>query len=66
MLPAGKGNATVVMNTEDYKKKINDLLDPGSYKELRSVVNNEDIGYSSKTLWITEDSYGQHFFTPHC
>ena len=34
VLAADKGNATVVMDTEDYKTKINNLLDPNTYKEL--------------------------------
>ncbi|CAH2017764.1 unnamed protein product [Acanthoscelides obtectus] len=34
VLPADKGNATVVMDTEDYTSKINDLLDRSTYKRL--------------------------------
>ena len=32
ILPADKGNATVVMNTTDYEYKIEELLDPSTYK----------------------------------
>ena len=35
ILPADKGSATVVMNTEDYQRKIGELLDPENYKKLR-------------------------------
>lgn len=34
VLTADKGNATVVMDTVDYRTKIKDLLDPNTYKEL--------------------------------
>ena len=35
ILPADKGSATVVMNTDDYQRKIGELLDPETYKKLR-------------------------------
>ena len=35
ILPADKGNATVLMNTTDYKDKLNSLLDPGTYSTLQ-------------------------------
>ena len=54
VLPADKGNATVVINTEDYKRKINDLLDPGSYKELRSDPTQR-IVRTTKTLIYKSD-----------
>ena len=34
ILPVDKGNATVIMNTTDYKEKIEDLLEPLTYKKL--------------------------------
>ena len=34
ILPADKGKATVVMNTTDYEYKIEELLDPSTYKKL--------------------------------
>lgn len=34
ILAADKGNATVVTNTLDYKQKIQDLLDPSTYRKL--------------------------------
>ncbi|XP_060529935.1 uncharacterized protein LOC132704141 [Cylas formicarius] len=35
ILPADKGNATVLLKTEEYDRKIEELLDPGSYKPLK-------------------------------
>ena len=35
ILAADKGNATVVMKTDDYKEKIKNLLDPVTYKKLK-------------------------------
>jgi hypothetical protein len=35
ILPADKGNATVILNTTDYKQKIASLLDDSAYKKLR-------------------------------
>ena len=35
ILPADKGNSTVVMNKEDYDKKIMGILDEGGYVKLR-------------------------------
>jgi len=34
ILPADKGNATVVLNTSDYKQKISSLLDDPAYRKL--------------------------------
>nr|CAI5860551.1 unnamed protein product [Callosobruchus analis] len=34
-LPADKDNATVVMDTKDYRNKIKELLDPGTHHTLR-------------------------------
>ena len=34
IVPADKGSATVVLNTEDYQRKIEGLLDPVSYTHL--------------------------------
>ena len=35
ILPADKGNATVVMNKDDYRHKIQELLDENTYKKLK-------------------------------
>ena len=40
MLPADKGNTTVVMNTSDYKKKIKNLLSDKAYKKLDKDPTN--------------------------
>ena len=32
--PADKRNATVIMETDDYKKKINNLFEPTTYRKL--------------------------------
>ena len=34
ILPADKGNATVILNTTDYKQKITSLLEDSAYKKL--------------------------------
>ncbi|XP_071441632.1 uncharacterized protein [Hetaerina americana] len=34
ILPADKGNATVILKTEDYRRKILDLLDDAAYRKL--------------------------------
>ena len=34
IVPADKGSATVVLNTEDYQRKIEGLLDPATYRRL--------------------------------
>ena len=34
ILPADKGNATVILNTSDYKQKISSLLQDPAYKKL--------------------------------
>ena len=36
ILPADKGNVTVMLNKEDYNQKMNDLLKGASYKQMKS------------------------------
>lgn len=36
VLPADKGNATVVMNTTDYTDRISTLLEDGTYRKIRN------------------------------
>ena len=36
IFPADKGNATVVLNKEDYNQKMNDLLKDARYKQMKS------------------------------
>ena len=45
ILPADKGNSTVLINTEDYMSKIRSLLDDQSYK----MVNRDPTTYLEKT-----------------
>lgn len=35
ILPADKGNATVIMDRTTYSKKVQDILNSGSYRPLR-------------------------------
>ncbi|XP_062837651.1 uncharacterized protein LOC134299269 [Anolis carolinensis] len=41
ILPADKGNATVIMETKQYKEKIRQLLDPTIYKKLKQDPTNK-------------------------
>ena len=41
ILPADKGNATVIMQTEEYKDKIRELLDLRTYRKLKLDPTNE-------------------------
>lgn len=45
ILPADKGNATVVMDTADYKRKMYDILEDGTYKQ----TNRDPTTYLEKT-----------------
>ena len=36
ILPVDNGNATVVLNKEDYNQKMNDLLKDARYKQMKS------------------------------
>ncbi|XP_018309593.1 uncharacterized protein [Mycetomoellerius zeteki] len=49
VLPADKGNATVVMNTSDYKKKMKNLLSDKAYKMLDKDPTNR-IAQNTKIL----------------
>ena len=37
ILPADKGNATVVLNTSDYKQKISSLMEDSAYRTLTKI-----------------------------
>ena len=53
ILPADKGNATVVIDTADYEKKVADLLEHPPFKKLKKdpTARNEDQVYDvAKTL----------------
>ncbi|XP_018311528.1 uncharacterized protein [Mycetomoellerius zeteki] len=49
VLPADKGNTTVVINTSDYKKKMKNLLSDKAYKKLDKDPTNT-IAQKTKTL----------------
>jgi len=49
VLPADKGNTTVVMNTSDYKKKMKNLLLDKAYKKLIKDPTNT-IAQNTKIL----------------
>jgi hypothetical protein len=38
ILPADKGNATMILNTVDYKQKIISLLEAPSYRRLPAIL----------------------------
>jgi len=40
MLPANKGNTTVIMDTSDYKKKMKNLLSNKAYKKIDKEPTN--------------------------
>ena len=53
ILPADKGNATVLIDTTVYNKKINDLLNAGKYKILKkdpTKTYENKVGAALKTL----------------
>ncbi|XP_018307957.1 uncharacterized protein [Mycetomoellerius zeteki] len=49
VLPANKGNTTVVINTSDYKKKMKNFLSDKAYKKLDKDPTNT-IAQKTKTL----------------
>ena len=66
LVPADKGNITVIMNTTDYKRKIEDHLDdPDTYTALdyepSNEIRKEVISYL-KTLYdiklLVKEEYG--------
>ena len=55
ILPADKENATVVMNTTDYEYKIEELLDPSTYKKLtkdptQTIIKNINSQIKQSTI----------------
>ena len=50
ILPADKGNATVVMNRRDYDGKIETMLEAICIKETREN-NNLDCGLNVNQVW---------------
>ena len=58
ILPADKGNATVILNTVDYKQKIASLLEDPSYKSLArdpTELTERTTALLLKKSTLTED-----------
>jgi len=53
ILPAYKGNATVVLNTSDYKQKISSLLEDSSY---RTLTKDPTDAIERKTILLLKKS----------
>jgi hypothetical protein len=53
ILPADKGNATVILNTQDYKQKINTLLEDAAYRKLNK---DPTTGTERKTAILLKKS----------
>ena len=43
ILPEDKGNATVIMNTTDYKEEIKELLEPHTYKKTKPGPHQQNF-----------------------
>ncbi|XP_074038815.1 uncharacterized protein [Leptinotarsa decemlineata] len=43
ILPADKGNATVILKTEEYNNKIEELLDPVNYRKLQRDPTQSEL-----------------------
>lgn len=43
LMPSDKGHITVILNIEDYKTKINNLVDPDTYNHLVRCLNQQSI-----------------------
>ena len=58
ILPADKGNATVVMNREDYDRKMADILDGGDYAVVKTnpiPKLEKKVNELLKELWVKEE-----------
>ena len=44
ILPADKGNATVVLDAKDYDDKMMSILNEGTYNETLQTVLKDDLG----------------------
>jgi len=56
ILPAGKGNATVILNTVDYKQKITSLFEAASYRRL---ARDPTDSTERKTTLLLKNSLSQ-------
>ncbi|KAM7312611.1 uncharacterized protein ISCGN_009516 [Ixodes scapularis] len=50
LLPADKGNSTVVLDRDDYEKKVQDLLDTSAYKKLPKDPTSQVQARMNKVL----------------
>ena len=72
ILPVDKGNATVIMDKEDYRSKILDMLKDPTYKKLKcdpTTKNEKRITQSlkeaEKNEWIPDNSASPPSFRYH-
>ncbi|KAJ8915502.1 hypothetical protein NQ315_012383 [Exocentrus adspersus] len=56
LLPADKGNATVIMNTGDYNSKISNLITEGQYTKLNKDPTKNTPHFIEKLTTINIDS----------
>jgi hypothetical protein len=63
ILPADKGNATVILNTTDYKLKINSLLEDSAYRKLNRVPTDSK---EQKTIQILKNLHYQTTYANNC
>ena len=54
LLPADKGNATVTMKTEEYNKKIHELLDPAVYRKLNRDPTNKILRKTNQLIKLSQ------------
>ena len=64
ILPADKGNATVVLNTVDYKQKITSLLEDPSYRRL--ARDPTDSTERKTTLLLKKNPLSQKIYANKC
>ncbi|XP_045477895.1 uncharacterized protein LOC123683043 [Harmonia axyridis] len=69
ILPADKGNATVIMDVDQYNEKIKEVLEAGEYKKLKkdptSSVENRVYRTLHKYKDEFPDPYTRSRLTPH-
>ena len=58
ILPADKGNVSVVLNKDDYNQKMNDLLNDASYKRLRNNPTSKVEKKVADALKVVESKGG--------
>jgi hypothetical protein len=67
ILPADKGNATVILNTADYKQKIISILEDPAYRRLTrdptGIRQNEKPHYCLKNP-LSQKIYANNYVHP--